>query len=274
MSAPKLATKPPITKLLNSKRLKKANNLINNNNSDNNGDQRARDAADTLVSLAHSSTTGSGSAQSTPSTSPTADLNNRKLIEFICENSKKQHSDFGVTYKTPTHASNVLEQFLKTCSTSIQAKSMANDLTMAMATNENLNSKRANSMSSSSSTRSVQSTDLDDMSQSSFNSSSKFNANQNANNNKNLLDISNEMMNNSDIGSTGNSKRSTGHKRASSSENRVKYGPILVRPRTKAAPTLATGRRSKDEMVRQGFENVSGCSVHLPNCYSFVCFLG
>jgi hypothetical protein len=234
MSATQLATKPPITKLSN-KKPKKPNI---------DGDQRARDAADTLVSLAHSSTTGSSSAQSTPSTSPTTDLNNKKLIEILNENNKRQSGDYN--YQTPTQACKMLQEILKTCSnsnskTSISAQA-SNNLHTA---NE---SKRANSVSSSS----LQSSDLEDSSQSSFNSTPKF---ANKKPNKNLADISNDMHSNSN--SSTNTQQQYAHKRASSSENRVKYGPILVRPRAKAAPTLATGRRSKDEKVSASRPNLS-----------------
>jgi hypothetical protein len=130
--------------------------------------------------------------------------------------------------KSPTQACRVIEQILKTCTNStitIKTNNNSETTTTTIATssssstNNNNNNKRSNSLSSSSMNTSSVSTSADEEdSQCSF-TSSTYNEQQQKNQN-------------------GGSK-----------SKRVKYGPIQVKPRDKAAPTLATGRKSKDYEV-------------------------
>jgi hypothetical protein len=60
-----------------------------------------------------------------------------------------------------------------------------------------------------------------------------------------------------DSNSTIKSRRGKKPKSISTSKNKnsqtvepIQYGPILVKPRKRVAPTLSSGRKSKDEPVR------------------------
>ena len=125
--------------------------------------------------------------------------------------------------KSPTQACRVIEQILKTCTNStITIKTNNNTetttTTIATTTNNTNSNKRSNSISSSSMNTSSGNTssDEDDDSHCSFHSMSA-------------------------------TDETTG--RGGTKAKRVKYGPIQVKPRDKAAPTLATGRKSKDYEV-------------------------
>ncbi len=123
--------------------------------------------------------------------------------------------------QSPTQACRVIEQILKTCTNStITIKTNSGANTIASSGNKRSNSVSSSSMlstaASSSSTEDDEEGDMmDDDSQASFSSS--------------YVDRQNDDE-------KCNSKR-------------IKYGPIQVKPRVKAAPTLATGRKSKDHEV-------------------------
>ena len=132
--------------------------------------------------------------------------------------------------KSPTQACRVIEQILKTCTNStitIKTNNNTETTTTTIATSSsNNNNKRSNSISSSSmntTSSSVNtSADEEDDSQCSFDSSTY---------------VDNPLERQKHGGKT----------------KRVKYGPIQVKPRDKAAPTLATGRKSKDYEVCVNF---------------------
>ena len=125
-----------------------------------------------------------------------------------------------IRIKSPTQACRVIEQILKTCTNStITIKANKSTAAEGAATN-----KRSNSISSSASmnTSSTGEEECLDDSQNSFTSSFA----------DRTRDDENEDGGESKV-----------------KPKRVKYGPIQVKPRVKAAPTLATGRKSKDHEV-------------------------
>lgn len=65
-------------------------------------------------------------------------------------------------------------------------------------------------------------------------------------------------MSTDDLNSTTKSRRGKRSKSLTASKTKntqlvepIQYGPILVKPRKRIAPTLSSGRKSKDEMVRR-----------------------